>query len=99
MVSLVASSGGAATTTADASSADNKQQRTVKPIRVGVILRQVGGLQKSANLNTELEALKERYKLMLPQFKKLEKSLKMRHATMLKTQEARVGVRRTNFDL
>jgi hypothetical protein len=83
MVSLVTSSAAAPSA-----------ERTVisKPLRVGVILRQVGG-QKSANLNTELEEVKERYKLMLPQFKTLEKALKLRHATMLKTEEARVGVR------
>lgn len=68
-----------------------EDKRSVKP-RVGVILRQVSG-QKSELLNEDLEELKERYKLMLPQFKKLEKALKQRHATMLKTEEARVGVR------
>lgn len=61
--------------------------------RMGVMLRQSVGAEKSANRSAELEELRSQYQTLCKHFRELDIQLKKRHASLVNTAESRAAVR------
>ena len=61
--------------------------------RVGVLLRESMGGNKSTNKSSDLVALTQRYHAFSKKIRSLVEALKAQHATMLKMEESRQQVR------